>query len=55
MAVSKRIKGVERDAGTVLDNENEEKTAGTAEVKAGKGRRGRLKENKSPASKQSAD
>lgn len=42
---------MERDAGTVCDNENEENTAGTGEVKAGKGRRGRLKENRILASK----
>lgn len=44
-------KRVERDARRALDNENEENTAGKGEVKAGKGKRGRLKENKSLASK----
>lgn len=42
---------MERDAGTALDNENEEKTAVKGEVKARKGRRERLKENKSLARK----
>lgn len=42
---------MERDAGKALDNENEENTAGEGEVKGGKGGRGRLKENKSLASK----
>lgn len=44
-------KRMERDAGTALESQNKENTVGKGEVKAGKGRRGRLKENKSLARK----
>lgn len=46
----RRIKGW-REMLEEHDKENEENTVGKADVKAGKGRRGRLKENKSLASK----